>query len=1118
MGFALPFCNQSQKYGSSKNPDCFIPLCKKTQKFNISNCSSSNPDKTVDVTNSCGEVVYRFEKILNGGIPNNFVTKWVLVDTNSLNQVAAVNMTPFKTCIEVEDIIRKVVNKVQIKAKGKYKQFKLPFCCGSQENQGMDPNVAATAKQIYRWSTKKYHLERILNAACSIYPSPNVVVAPTQPKKRKCPRREIIGKCKPISTQPMNFELDLDLKKVELPQALASAFVTILLSWGKQKAMKMIPIPLDGLDSQGGSCPNSQINSQSSSRATSAGSIMSAITTGSASSVTSASKNGSILNGNLFQNPLEQIIGDRSQLQRYLGGAGFYNYQVDQGSHNVTFEERPLGKQQRPTITINIEVCSGIDCPQCKPIHSDLPVPVINTSYEADVVKKIIKKSSDTPDLSDCSAVTSASSKDTSVATSATSMVTSEAESIPETSAEVMSASDLRITDTLHHHHHHYDHDHDHDHMHSSYPQSQLFYPMQPPPSEYNYGYSQAELPQAPIPPPALTHTTTLAEAAQKMRADKAAQEPITPSNNDQMAAVPIEHDHASSFHIPRFVQAAATATPYFQAMIPQAPVTEPIPNTQVMPVAAPAQTQLTQPPFQAPQPPPSQSLPQVLVPTQYQTQTQTQTQVQYPLQGQTQIQTQVQFSGVGSSHNVQIPIQSSNQLTDQNNTHNEKLVGQASVQPSHYQNNIQNKMQQNFTQQHIHDNSQYTDHYHVQPYNHSLFQPTGLQETFPTTTPASMDPEISEPQSYYSVPTQTTGIMPSQLQPQTQVQTQVQAVMPQQGSIAVSVSTPASASGSTLPRASIVAPASASTAPIKEARPTPSVRIRDEPEIIPESYSAPPKLGPNFVRHLANEISNSIVLKQMAPQTIHNHIGNGHRYGSSSGSSSCSSRGSRGSGSDKRRAKYVAPMRSVSRNSRQRTRSPNRSNSSKSARRVEGKNSGKIKKGQNNKKKKKSGSKEGVRSYFNPSVKFTDTEDDDEDFCDDEMDDEDYDEDENEEFFSSTSSDEDDEDDEGDDDDDVWNSSSSSNFEEEKKRRTPHKKKSQKNKESKSRCGSAGMCRRPESSGSSCKKKYGTWNGSSSRTTITTPVKYPAKISRKYNPRRYDGGSTRGGSSGCSE
>lgn len=229
------------------------PLAQSTQKFTITNTNSTQPNKTINVTNENGEIIFKFENTSTASLPNGFTRKWTLVDTASLQKVAAVNMSPFKTYIEVEDLVRKIVRKIQIKMKksGRIQQFKIPWFSNdsTDTNISANPNKTAAMKQVYRWSTKKYQLERVLNTACSIYPSPDIVITPapqTIPQHGKCPKcrvTEIVGRCRQLSTKPLNFELDLDLKKVDLSEALTSAFVAILTKWKKKSKIPILPIP-----------------------------------------------------------------------------------------------------------------------------------------------------------------------------------------------------------------------------------------------------------------------------------------------------------------------------------------------------------------------------------------------------------------------------------------------------------------------------------------------------------------------------------------------------------------------------------------------------------------------------------------------------------------------------------------------------------------------------------------------------------------------------------------------------------------------------------------------------------------------------------------------------------
>lgn len=221
--------------------DSVTPLCSETTQFCLTSADLDRPDQVVNVTNEDKDVVYRFEKVASATIPNKFTRRWVLIDANNQNKLCSVTMSPFHAYIEFEDMIRNIVKKVHVKAKekGLYRQFAVPL--DSLEGQAV-VNNSAVNEQIFRWSTKKYHLERILNAATSFYPSPDVVVPPVPASdlvatsQKPSTKAEIVAKCKKISAIPISFIIDLDLKKVGLHQALSSAFVTIVSNWRKDSA------------------------------------------------------------------------------------------------------------------------------------------------------------------------------------------------------------------------------------------------------------------------------------------------------------------------------------------------------------------------------------------------------------------------------------------------------------------------------------------------------------------------------------------------------------------------------------------------------------------------------------------------------------------------------------------------------------------------------------------------------------------------------------------------------------------------------------------------------------------------------------------------------------------
>lgn len=1208
MGFSLPFCNNKQKYGSSEDPGCFIPLSKTTQKFGISNCQSDQPEKTVDVTDSSGNVVYRFEKTMGGGIPNNFITKWVLVDANSLHQVAAVNMTPFKTCIEVEDIIRKVVRKIHVKAKGKYKQFKLPLGCGNGEDANMDPNTTATMNQIYRWSTKKYHLERILNAACSIYPSPDVVVAPAQANKKACPKREIIGKCRRISTKPMNFELDLDLNKVELPQALASAFVTILLSWGKQKAKGMMRGEGGGELEQGdpdweyeggsghpstvtseasssfqvslqhqeqsprpslmkkvkrgiknkcplhkgshnkkccvahklkngikGKCPlhkksdkaccltrkikaslkKSPLHQGSVGRRKSCslksklsskkrcGSARSSCFSRSARSTVSTqssassrqSKTGlkrkcplhkgskkkgccilkgkkkgllgknkskcirhkipsksccflhklkgslkrnragnssganssrcptaSILSSDLFTSPFLE-----GQMQRYQGGTGnsrYYDYQVGQGSkqdHRVTFEEKPLVKPQRPTITINIEVCSGIDCPQCQPTHGNLPVPVINTSYDADVVKNIIEGISDSPASSNnTSAATSDDCKSTptSAATSTADNSDGDRSTVAESEVQSLDAPDPIAMQPY-----------------------QLFYPAQPHPAEYDYGYAShhhhhhVEISSAPlqtqaqiyVPPavqdPAPTHAATLAEAAQAMRNMHVSRESqaLQPNMTQQpeqfqtpvagQASHMIQQPTQTQTSVNQVSQLAPMAAAALLQFAPSSQVQQPAPNPQAAAVCEPLPSVMvptpaqpvhpTQPFYQAPPPPVSQPMPLVI------------------------------------PRPVQVP---------------EVPPIPTVTEPQNYAWPTQNPYQ-NYSQINV-----------TAPINAQ-----GSAVTISATTPTqpSVQPPAVPPAASYQVP------MPVQAQTFLTAPNPLQAPAP--APVPAPVPVPIQAPVTEDAPISGLAPIPASVH-----TPAPhTVRIREEPEIIPHA----PNIGPNFVQRLANEITHNLTIQSVRPQTIHNHIDNSH-YCTPSPSPSPSPR--------------IRP-RSKS-GSKSRPRSAPKPSTQKSRHRPK---VSKAKLKSSGKKRPSSKASSSHRSYFNPSVRFTDDDDEnDEALYDDDFEDDDFEADNDCVAYSTADSSD------GSDDSDSWesggNCSTSSSGSDRSSRRTMRQPRDNRDNEnrhkSKRKHKKSGREEERREGNNACGLKYGTWNGTPSSVSYSRrETNFPTKVSRRH-------------------
>lgn len=233
LGISHKKARRKQKERALTSHSNAKPLCSNIQTYSFSSPNSSPHGQCVNVTNGAGTVAYTFQKI-TPNIPGRFA-KWGMMDNTSNRQIATVNMSPLDTHMEVEDIVRKIVRKIQVKMKkkGAYRQFEVSNCEG---------NVNALANippSVYRWNTYSYHLERILNAACAVYPSPDV------PKPYMIPPQtstvntvEIVGRARNLNCESFNCQLDLDPKKVDTRCALASAFMNILSSWKRQRKEK----------------------------------------------------------------------------------------------------------------------------------------------------------------------------------------------------------------------------------------------------------------------------------------------------------------------------------------------------------------------------------------------------------------------------------------------------------------------------------------------------------------------------------------------------------------------------------------------------------------------------------------------------------------------------------------------------------------------------------------------------------------------------------------------------------------------------------------------------------------------------------------------------------------